>query len=90
MTPLTLDMKDSLLEIAELGAQTVLNRLGIAKDSISQREAYATFGEARVKGWIKRGLVQDKSVSKGGNSKKAYSFIELRLIDRLEQNKRIR
>lgn len=90
MSTLSLEMKDSLLEMAELGAQTVLNRLGITKDAISQREAYAAFGEARVKGWVSRGLIEDKSTSHKPNSKKAYSLIELRLIDKLEKSKRIR
>jgi hypothetical protein len=90
MGSFTLDDKDDLLEIAELGAQTVLNRLGIARDSISQREAYAMFGEARVNGWIKRSLIECKRTGSSINSKKTYSLIELRLIDKLETSRRIR
>jgi hypothetical protein len=90
MGALTIEEKDSMLEMAELGAQTVLNRLGITRDSISQREAYSIFGEARVKGWIKRKLIDCKSSGAGANSKKTYSLIELRLIDKLETARRIR
>ena len=45
------------MESAALGASIALNRLGLIKDEISQREAYRIYGESCVRTWLNRGWV---------------------------------
>lgn len=81
--------KTMRMEMAELGAANILKRFGIIKDDISQREAYRLFGEARIRSWRNRGLI-DRVKCGERNSKVTYSLIELELIDRLEKKKIIK
>lgn len=69
---------------AELGAEKILDRLGVIKDTISQREAYTAFGPAWVKTYENLGII--KSVKTGANtSKRHYSRKELEVVKNLEK-----
>ena len=46
------------LDMIEVGRQDMAIQLGLVKDKISQRQAYKRFGEARVKTWETRKLIQ--------------------------------
>ena len=50
------EQKTLIMESAALGASIALNRLGLIKDEISQREAYRIYGESCVRTWLNRGL----------------------------------
>ena len=43
------EQKNLIMESAALGASIALNRLGLIKDEISQREAFRVYGENVVK-----------------------------------------
>lgn len=77
------------MEMAELGAANILKRFGIIKDEISQRQAYARFGEAKVKTWKNLGLITRVKCGQG-NSKVTYSLIELELLQKLEERKKLK
>lgn len=81
--------KNLRIEMAELGAANILKRFGIIKDDISQRQAYALFGEARIKSWKNRGVISRIKCGER-NSKVTYSRIELELLDKLEKQHKIR
>ena len=73
------------MESAALGASIALNRLGLIKDEISQREAYRIC----VRTWLNRGWVH--RVKPGtGNSKVTYSRIELDTVKRLVELGKLR
>lgn len=70
------------MQMSELGAANYAKRLAPGKDLISQREAYRQFGEARVKDWERRGLINGKIRSgSASNSKILYSIAELLSIE---------
>ena len=52
------ELKNLCRDMAELGAANYAKMVFPAKDLISQREAYKSFGEARVKRWVRQQLVQ--------------------------------
>lgn len=81
--------KNLRMEMAELGAANILKKFGIVKDEISQRQAYARFGEARIKSWKNRSLISRVKCGER-NCKVTYSIIELELLDKLEKQNRIR
>lgn len=70
------------MESAALGASIALNRLGLIKDEISQREAYRIYGESCVRTWLNRGLIHRVKIGEK-NSKVTYSRIELETVKRL-------
>lgn len=77
------------IESAAMGAEIALNKLGLIKDDISQREAYRVFGEAKVRSWVNQGLVS--RVKTGSrNSKTTYSRIELETIKNIEDKRLLR
>lgn len=79
------ELKNLCKDMAELGAANYAKMLFPAKDLISQREAYRSFGEARVKRWVTQKLV---SKFRGGTTKRSkilYSRAELLAIDKSEQ-----
>ena len=43
------EQKNLIMESAALGASIALNRLGLIKDEISQREAFRVYGESLVR-----------------------------------------
>lgn len=51
------ELKNLCRDMAELGAANYAKMVFPAKDLISQREAYKSFGEARVKRWVRQQLV---------------------------------
>ena len=83
------EQKTLIMESAALGASIALNRLGLIKDEISQREAYRIYGESCVRTWLNRGWVH--RVKPGtGNSKVTYSRIELDTVKRLVELGKLR
>ena len=46
------EQKNLIMESASLGASIALNRLGLIKDEISQREAFRVYGESLVRTWL--------------------------------------
>lgn len=50
------ELKNLCRDMAELGAANYAKMVFPAKDLISQREAYKSFGEARVKRWVRHNL----------------------------------
>ena len=77
------------MESAAIGASIALNRLGLIKVEISQREAYRLYGESCVRTWLNRGWVH--RVKPGtGNSKVTYSRIELDTVKRLVELGKLR
>lgn len=71
--------------MAELGAANYAKMLFPAKDLISQREAYRSFGEARVKRWVTQKLVNKFRGGTTTRSKVLYSRAELLAVDKSEQ-----
>ena len=51
------EQKNLIMESAALGASIALNRLGLIKDEISQREAFRVYGESLVRTWLNRGWI---------------------------------
>lgn len=79
------ELKNLCKDMAELGAANYAKILSPAKDNISQRESYREFGEARVKDWIRRGLVSIVRNGTAKNSKLLYSRSELMSICQAEK-----
>lgn len=63
--------------MSELGAANFAKRTTPGKDLISQREAYRDFQEARVKRWVRAGLVKGSRMGTTIRSKVLYSRAEL-------------
>lgn len=79
------ELKNLCKDMAELGAANYAKMLFPAKDLISQREAYRVFGEARVKDWVRRGLVNKVRNGETKNSKILYSRAELLAVEKSEK-----
>ncbi|MDH6357628.1 hypothetical protein [Parabacteroides sp. PF5-9] len=72
------ELKNISMEMAELGVASYVKRIKPTTDQISQREAYRLYGEAKIKNWVKQGLI--KEVKRSGStirSKILYSRSEL-------------
>ncbi len=81
--------KQLRIESAAIGAEIALKRLGLIKDEISEREAFRTFGQGRVKTWRNKGLVKRVKVG-DKNSKATYSRIELETLNTLENERKLK
>lgn len=79
------ELKNLCKDMAELGAANYAKMLFPAKDLISQREAYRSFGEARVKRWVTQKLVNKFRDGTTQRSKVLYSRAELLAVDKSEQ-----
>lgn len=79
------ELKNLCKDMAELGAANYAKMLSPAKDIISQREAYKLFGEARVKDWVRRGLVNKVRNGETKNSKILYSRAEILAVEKSEK-----
>lgn len=79
------ELKNLCKDMAELGAANYAKMLFPAKDLISQREAYRQFGEACVKDWLHRGLVNKVRNGSTKNSKILYSRAELLAVEKSEK-----
>lgn len=83
------EKKTLIMESAALGASIALNRLGLIKDEISQREAFRIYGESNVRTWLNRGWIS--RVKPGaGNTKATYSRIELDTVKQLVTKGKLR
>ena len=78
------ELKNLCRDMAELGAANYVKMMAPAQDHLSQRDAYKEFGEARVKGWIKAGMISKKRSGSAANSKLIYSRAELINADKTE------
>lgn len=79
------ELKNLCKDMAELGAANYAKMLYPAKDIISQREAFRQFGEARVKDWIRRGLISGTRNGASENSKILYSRADLLAVEKSEK-----
>lgn len=92
------ELKNLCRDMAELGAANLMKQLEPAKDSMSQREAYRLFGEARIKNWVRHGLLSGQE--RCGTTKRSkilYSRAEVmavmqserlsKIVNRPQQNK---
>lgn len=79
------ELKNLCMQMSELGAANYAKRIAPAKDAISQREAYQSFGEARVKRWVSQNLVSSIRNGNSSRSKKIYSISELLSVDTSEK-----
>jgi len=76
------ELKNICMDMSELGVANYVKRISPATDQISQREAYRLYGEGRVKNWVKRGLITEKTRSGSSiKSKILYSRAELISIE---------
>ena len=74
-----------MIDMAELGAANYAKNISPLNDNISQRAAYREFGEARVRRWIKSGLVGKIRSGTTIKSKILYSRAELLAADKAEK-----
>ena len=79
------ELKNLCKDMAELGAANYAKMVFPAKDLISQREAYKSFGEARVKRWVRQQLVHPTRNGAEKRSKILYSRAELLTIEKTEK-----
>lgn len=79
----SVELRKILFDAVNIGRLDMAIQLGLVKSSISQRQAFKRFGEARVKTWESRGLISSVK-EKGGTSKRNYSVVELELLNRSE------
>lgn len=78
--------KNLVMSLSELGAANYAKIVFPVKDSISQREAYRAYGEARVKRWVRQNLITPVRSGESIKSKKLYSRAELMAIDTAEKH----
>lgn len=78
------ELKNICKDMAELGVAQYIRETAPAEDTISQREAYRMFGEARVKNWLKMGLISAQRKGVGRNSKRLYSKADLMATSKSE------
>ena len=80
---------DDLFEQKNLIMESALNRLGLIKDEISQREAFRVYGESLVRTWLNRGWIT-RIKPGAGNTKVTYSRIELDTVKQLYNKGKLR
>ena len=83
------EQKNLIMESAALGASIALNRLGLIKDEISQREAFRVYGESLVRTWLNRGWIT-RIKPGAGITKVTYSRIELDTVKQLYNKGKLR
>jgi len=79
------ELKNICMQMSELGAANYAKRVTPGKDAISQREAYRSFGEARVKRWVSVNLVNPVRSGSHTKSKVIYSIAELLAVETSEK-----
>ncbi|MGD9555451.1 MAG: hypothetical protein AB7V25_00365 [Mangrovibacterium sp.] len=79
------ELKQILQDAAELGAADYAKTQVVGNDFISQAKSYREFGEGRVRGWKKMGLVHPVRNGKTINSKIIYSRSELLSVEKAER-----
>jgi len=78
------ELKNMMMDMATLGATVMMKIQSPGKDNMSQRSAYKEFGEARVKRWVKSGIVRPFRSGEYIKSKIVYSRAELMATDKAE------
>lgn len=79
------ELKNIIMEMAEVGAANYAKMISPLTDNLSQREAYRQFGEARVKKWLKEGIIHKVRSGTTIRSKIIYSRAELMAADKSER-----
>lgn len=73
------------MDMAELGAANFVKKTVPSQDRLSQRQAYLLFGEARVKAWVRGGVVSAQRAGASRNSRREYSRAELMAANESEK-----
>lgn len=81
----TEQLRRMLREAAELGVANYIKTMRPKDDTVSQREAYRLYGEARVRGWLGDRLITAMKQGRSDNSKMLYSRAELMAADKTER-----
>lgn len=79
------ELKNSLIDAGKVAVAHYIKKTTPEQDLVSQRKAYGRYGEMRVKGWAKKGLLTTIRNGISKNSKKLYSVAELEAIDSAER-----
>lgn len=79
------ELKTICQEMAELGAAQYVKQTKPSKDLVSQREAYRTFSESRVKRWVISGQITCFRSGETSRSKKLYSMADLLSVEKSER-----
>lgn len=85
------DQKASYLGIAELAVEKTFAKFGIVRDEISQSEALRIPGITRgiLQSWQNENLLKRLKIG-NGNHKVTYSRIEIELILKLKQERKLK
>lgn len=78
-------IKNMMQQMAELGAANYAKMMSPGNDSLSQREAYRMYGEARVRRWVRNGNISTQRSGDTKQSKIIYSRAELMAQERAER-----
>lgn len=78
-------LKMLLQSAAEVAVASYRAQLDPKGDMLSQREAYARFGEGRVKRWKAEGKATPRRMGAHQNSAVRYSHAELLTVERAER-----
>lgn len=79
------EIKNMIMEMSEVGAASYAKLVTPEKDVLSQREAYRSYGEARVKRWVRQRLAHTTRSGSTVKSKIHYSRAELISIEKAEK-----
>jgi hypothetical protein len=60
-------LKGLMVDAAEMGAKKALEECGLVKQDFSMKEAYRSYGRAKVDGWIKDKLLIQHPSNNGSN-----------------------
>lgn len=81
--------KTRLMEVSMMGAAAYAKLVTPEIDTISQRKAYIAYGEARVRAWVKAGLLTVSRCGPSSRSKIIYSRAEILAITTAEKLKQL-
>ena len=80
----SVEFRQIIADAMQIVRMDTLSDLGLLKDKITQRQAYAKYGETRVDTWEKRGLITSVK-QKGGSSNRYYSRVKLEIQEKSEK-----
>ena len=78
------ELKQMLTAASEIAVANYVKTQKPASDRMSQREAYAAYGEGRVKMWLCQKMIRRERSGATINSKYIYSRAELMAADKSE------
>lgn len=79
------EFKNMIMEMSEIGAANYAKTLAPKTDTMSERKAFRTFGEANVKRWVRENSVDFSRCGRGKNSRKNYSYSQLLAVAKAEK-----